>query len=94
MTPFVVGQVLPLRERFDLVIVDDASRTTLARALSGIARGSQLLVIGDRGQLPPRVWSADGESPHRPRRSSRSPTSPPRSCRRRPCATAPTRARG
>ncbi|WEV77802.1 hypothetical protein O9K63_14595 [Janibacter cremeus] len=60
MTPFVVGQVLPLRERFDLVIVDDASRTTLARALSGIARGSQLLVIGDRGQLPPRVWSADG----------------------------------
>ncbi|NYF97819.1 DUF4011 domain-containing protein [Janibacter cremeus] len=60
MAPFVVGQVLPLRERFDLVIVDDASRTTLARAFSGVARGSQLLVIGDRGQLPPRVWSADG----------------------------------
>lgn len=60
MAPFVVGQVLPLRERFDLVIVDDASRTTLARGFSGIARGSQLLVIGDRGQLPPRVWTADG----------------------------------
>lgn len=59
MTPFVVGQVLPSRERFDLVIVDDASRTTLARAFSGIARGSQLLVIGDRGQLPPHTWSAD-----------------------------------
>lgn len=59
MSPFVVGQVLPLRERFDLVIVDDASRTTLARAFSGIARGTQLLVIGDRSQLPPYTWTAD-----------------------------------
>ena len=59
MAPFVVGQVLPLRERFDLVIVDDASRTTLARAFSGIARGTQLLVVGDRRQLPPRTWTAD-----------------------------------
>ena len=60
MAPFVVGQVLPLRERFDLVIVDDASRTTLARSFSGLARGTQVLVIGDRGQLPPHMWSADG----------------------------------
>ena len=59
MSPFVVGQVLPLRERFDLVIVDDASRSTLARTLSGIARGTQLLVIGDRTQLPPHTWTAD-----------------------------------
>lgn len=59
LSPFVVGQVLPLRERFDLVIVDDASRTTLARTFSGIARGTQLLVIGDRSQLPPLTWTAD-----------------------------------
>ncbi|WP_435202316.1 DUF4011 domain-containing protein [Janibacter sp. GS2] len=59
MSPFVVGQVLPLRERFDLVIVDDASRSTLARTFSGIARGTQLLVIGDRSQLPPHTWTAD-----------------------------------
>lgn len=68
MSPFVVGQVLPLRERFDLVIVDDASRSTLARAFSGIARGTQLLVIGDRGQLPPHTWTADAgvEAPAAP----------------------------
>lgn len=59
MSPFVVGQVLPPRERFDLVIVDDASRSTLARTFSGIARGTQLLVIGDRSQLPPHTWTAD-----------------------------------
>ena len=59
MAPFVVGQVLSPRERFDLVIVDDASRTTLARTFSGLARGSQILIMGDRGQLPPRTWSAD-----------------------------------
>ena len=71
MPPFVVGQVLPLEERFDLVIVDDASRTTLARTLSGIARGDQLLVIGDRGQLPPDTWTADAgvPAPARPRSS-------------------------
>lgn len=71
MSPFVVGQVLPLRERFDLVIVDDASRSTLARAFSGIARGTQLLVIGDRGQLPPHTWTADAgvSAPAAPRES-------------------------
>ncbi|MDN5718023.1 MAG: hypothetical protein L0G89_12395, partial [Janibacter sp.] len=71
MAPFVVGQVLPSDESFDLVIVDDASRTTLARTLAGIARGEQLLVIGDRGQLPPDTWTADAgvAAPSRPRTS-------------------------
>lgn len=71
MSPFVVGQVLPPDESFDLVVVDDASRTTLARTLSGIARGRQLLVIGDRGQLPPDTWTADGgvAAPPRPKTS-------------------------
>nr|WP_257909646.1 hypothetical protein [Janibacter limosus] len=77
MPPFVVGQVLPLDERFDPVIVDDASRTTLARTLSGIARGDQLLVIGDRGQLPPDTWTADAgvPAPARPRSSLADPAS-------------------
>ena len=71
MSPFVIGQVLPGDERFDLVVVDDASRTSLARTLSGIARGGQLLVIGDRGQLPPATWSADAgvSAPAAPKRS-------------------------
>lgn len=71
MAPFVVGQVLPSDEGFDLVIVDDASRTTLARTVAGIARGEQLLVIGDRGQLPPDTWTADAgvAAPPRPRTS-------------------------
>lgn len=71
MAPFVVGQVLPAQERFDLVVVDDASRTTLARTISGIARGDQLLVIGDAAQLPPDTWTADAgvPAPARPRTS-------------------------
>ncbi|WP_068256867.1 DUF4011 domain-containing protein [Janibacter corallicola] len=63
MPPFVVGQVMPPEQEFDLVIVDDASRTTLARTLSAVVRGRQLLVIGDRGQLPPRTWTADAGVP-------------------------------
>ena len=63
MSPFVIGQVLPVDERFDLVIVDDASRTSLARTISGIARGDQLLVVGDHGQLPPATWTADAGVP-------------------------------
>lgn len=71
MSPFVVGQVLPREERFDLVVVDDASRTTLARTIAGISRGGQLLVIGDHGQLPPDTWTADAgvAAPARPRTS-------------------------
>ncbi|MFX4287016.1 hypothetical protein ACQBJO_02455 [Janibacter sp. G349] len=71
MSPFVIGQVLPADERFDLVIVDDASRTSLARTISGIARGDQLLVVGDHGQLPPATWTADAgvSAPKPPSRS-------------------------
>ncbi len=63
MAPFAVGHVLPKDAEFDLVIVDDASRTTLARTFSAIVRGRQLVVVGDRGQLPPRTWTADAGVP-------------------------------
>lgn len=60
MSPSVVGQLLGDEDDVDLVVVADASRTTVARAAAGIARGRRLLVVGDRGQLPPATWTADG----------------------------------
>lgn len=59
MSPLAVGLVLPPQERFDLVVVDDASRTTMARVAAAVARGEQLLVIGDTSQQGPRDYSTD-----------------------------------
>lgn len=59
MSPLAVGLVLPPDERFDLVVVDDASRTTLSRTIGAIARGGQLVVVGDPTQQRPGSWSTD-----------------------------------
>lgn len=59
MSPSVVGQVLAVNDRVDLVVVADAGRTTVARSAAGIARGHRLLVVGDLGSLPPTTWTAD-----------------------------------
>ncbi|GAA3608878.1 hypothetical protein GCM10022199_10790 [Marihabitans asiaticum] len=59
MSPLAVGLVLPADERFDLVVVDDASRTTLARVAAAVARADQLVVVGDTTQQGPRGYSTD-----------------------------------
>lgn len=71
MSPSVVGQVLPADERVDLVVVADASRTTLARCAAAIARGHRVLIVGDRAGLPPASWTADAgvHAPTAPARS-------------------------
>ncbi|MDO5740390.1 MAG: hypothetical protein Q4P07_09595 [Ornithinimicrobium sp.] len=53
----VVPAVLPPDMVFDLVVVDRAGRTTTARAVPAIARGRQVLVVGDSGGLGPRPFS-------------------------------------
>lgn len=54
MSPSSVAQFLaPAGLRFDTVIFDEASQVEPADALGAIARGRQLLLIGDENQLPP-----------------------------------------
>lgn len=54
MSPLTVAQYLsPSGPKFDLVLIDEASQMRPEEAMSSIARGKQLVVVGDSQQLPP-----------------------------------------
>lgn len=54
MSPLTVAQLLGGTEHpFDLVIFDEASQLPAEDAVGAIARGRQLVVVGDPKQLPP-----------------------------------------
>lgn len=54
MGPQAVAQYLsPEAVGFDLIIMDEASQLKPEEAIGAIARGSQLVVVGDPKQLPP-----------------------------------------
>lgn len=54
MSPLAVAKYLPPESiRFDLVVMDEASQLRPEDALGAVARGGQLVVVGDRRQLPP-----------------------------------------
>ena len=54
MSPLSVAQYLPLNKvKYDLVIFDEASQILVWDAIGTIARGKQLIVVGDPKQLPP-----------------------------------------
>ncbi len=54
MSPLSVSRLLPCREgMFDIVIFDEASQIKPEDAITSIYRGKQLVVAGDRFQLPP-----------------------------------------
>jgi transcription elongation GreA/GreB family factor/very-short-patch-repair endonuclease len=54
MGPQAVAQYLaPTAVKFDIVIMDEASQLKPEEAIGSIARGSQLIVVGDPKQLPP-----------------------------------------
>ena len=62
MSPASVAQFLPSNSiRFDLIVIDEASQMRPEEALGVIARGKQLVVVGDPKQLPPTSFfrSAD-----------------------------------
>lgn len=69
MGPMSVAQYLaPGQIEFDLVVMDEASQIKPPDALGSVARGSQLVVVGDPKQLPPtsffdRVIDDDDEDP-------------------------------
>ena len=57
MSPMSVAQFLaPDVRRFDVVIMDEASQMRPEDALGAIARGAQLIVVGDHMQLPPTTF--------------------------------------
>ena len=53
MSPLSVSQYLDIDNKFDLVIFDEASQIFLEDSLASIVRGSQVIISGDRQQLPP-----------------------------------------
>jgi very-short-patch-repair endonuclease len=53
MSPLSVSQYLPSDLKFDVVIFDEASQVRPADAANCIYRGAQLIVAGDKKQLPP-----------------------------------------
>jgi very-short-patch-repair endonuclease len=54
MSPLSVAQYLPPgRLSFDLVVIDEASQVPPEEAIGVIARGRQVVVVGDDKQLPP-----------------------------------------
>lgn len=65
MSPLSIAQFLPPgRLEFDLLIIDEASQVKPEDALGAIARTKQIVVVGDKQQLPPtsffeRLVSAD-----------------------------------
>jgi superfamily I DNA and/or RNA helicase len=62
MSPLSVAQFLkPNRLRFDLVLIDEASQMRPEEALGALARGGQLVVVGDPMQLPPTSFFDRGD---------------------------------
>lgn len=69
MGPQAVAQFLePGAAKFDLVVMDEASQLKPEEAIGSVARGQQLIVVGDPNQLPPTTFfdklgeTADDES--------------------------------
>jgi very-short-patch-repair endonuclease len=59
MSPLTVAQLLDGSEpTFDLIIFDEASQLPPEDAVGAIARGNQLVVVGDPKQLPPTNFFA------------------------------------
>lgn len=62
MSPLSVAQYLPVAgDLFDMVVFDEASQMTVWDAVGVIARGKQLIVVGDPKQLPPTNFFVKGD---------------------------------
>lgn len=54
MSPLSVAQFLPANfSSFDLVVFDEASQITVWDAVGSIARGNNVIIVGDPKQMPP-----------------------------------------
>jgi very-short-patch-repair endonuclease len=62
MSPVSASQFLSATMKFDLIVFDEASQICTEDAVGAIYRGTQLLVCGDRKQLPPTAFFQAGMS--------------------------------
>jgi very-short-patch-repair endonuclease len=53
MSPSTVAQMLTQNYQFDLVIIDEASQMRPENALGSLLRAKQVVIVGDRRQMPP-----------------------------------------
>lgn len=59
MSPLSVAQYIDAKGfKFDLVIFDEASQMPTCEAVGAIARGHQIIVVGDPNQMPPTSFFA------------------------------------
>ncbi|MCW2527614.1 MAG: helicase [Pseudonocardiales bacterium] len=56
MSPSSLSDTLPLDAIFDVVIFDEASQIPVEEAVPALFRSSQVIVVGDRMQLPPTQY--------------------------------------
>lgn len=62
MSPISVAQYIdPAYPKFDLVIFDEASQLPTCEAVGAIARGENVIVVGDPRQLPPTSFFASNQ---------------------------------
>jgi very-short-patch-repair endonuclease/DNA polymerase III delta prime subunit len=57
MSPISVAQYLPPgSNNFDIIVFDEASQITVWDAIGAMARGRQVIIVGDPKQLPPTTF--------------------------------------
>ncbi len=62
MSPLSVSDTLPLEaDLFDVVIFDEASQIPVEDAIPSVFRAAQLIVVGDRMQMPPTRFFSSGD---------------------------------
>ncbi|KQY22295.1 hypothetical protein ASD16_16910 [Cellulomonas sp. Root485] len=67
MSPSSLSDTLPLDTSFDVVIFDEASQIPVEEAVPALFRGAQVIVVGDRMQLPPtRYFQVAGPAADQP----------------------------
>ena len=63
MSPQTVSQYLPnALEIFDLLIIDEASQMLPSDAIAAMARSKQVVIVGDKQQLPPTNFFSSNKS--------------------------------
>lgn len=63
MSPISVAQYLdPSFPQFDLVVFDEASQMPTCEAVGAMARGKDVIVVGDPNQLPPTSFFSSSQS--------------------------------